>query len=251
MIHLKNKEEIAIMVEGGKKLKKVFDSLKKMVKPGITTYDIDQLAQELISKEGGYPSFKRVKDYYWSVCTPVNEEIVHTPPSKKRLLKEGDLLTIDIGFEYEGLNTDYAQTLIVGKDIYNYRPFLLVGEKALAKAIDAARWGNYIADISLTIESEITKAGYSVVKDLVGHGIGRSLHEDPMVPGFCEEKVRERTPRLEEGLTIAIEVIYSCGNGKITYKKGDNWTIATADNSIAACFETTVAILKKKTLILV
>jgi methionyl aminopeptidase len=250
MIHLKTKDEIRKMVEGGKKLREVFEELKKVVKPGVTTFQIDKLAEDLIIKSGGYPSFKRVKNYSWSVCTPVDEEIVHTPPSREKILKEGDVLTIDIGMEYQGFNTDYAQTMIVGYDLYRRQHFLEVGKDTLERAISAARFGNYIGDVSLTIEKEIAKAGFSVVKELAGHGIGRALHEDPFVPGFCDQK-RELTPRLEEGLTIAIEIIYSQGKGRMKYKKGDDWTVITADGSISACFETTVAILKKKTLILV
>jgi methionyl aminopeptidase len=250
MIDLKTKEEIGKMVVGGKRLRQVVEELKKIVRPGISTFDIDKLAEELIIKAGGYPAFKRVDNYFWTVCVPVNEEIVHTPPSKNKILREGDVLTIDIGMEYQGFNTDYAHSMIVGRDMYNRQSFLDIGKRTLEKAIDRARWGNYIGDISLTIESEIKKAGFSIVKELVGHGIGRALHEDPFVPGFCNQK-RETTPRLEEGLTIAIEVIYSQGNGKMTYKRGDDWTIVTADASVSACFETTVAVLQKKTLILV
>lgn len=250
MIYLKTKEEIEKMIEGGKRLRQVVQELKKIVKPGISTFEIDKLAEELIIKAGGYPAFKRVENYFWTVCVPVNEEIVHTPPSKNKILKEGDVLTIDIGMEYQGFNTDYADSMIVGRDIYYRQPFLDIGRQTLEKAISKAKWGNYIGDISLTIEQEITKAGFSIVKELVGHGIGRALHEDPFVPGFCNQR-KETTPRLEEGLTIAIEIIYSQGNGKMKYRKGDEWTIITADGSISACFETTVAILKKKTLILV
>jgi methionyl aminopeptidase len=250
MIYLKTKEEIEKMVEGGKRLRQVAHDLKKVIKPGISTFEIDKLAEELIIKAGGYPAFKKVENYFWTVCVPVNEEIVHTPPSKNKILKEGDVLTIDIGMEYQGFNTDYADSMIVGRDIYRRQPFLDIGRRTLEKAISKAKWENYIGDISLTIDREITKAGFSIVKELVGHGIGRELHEDPFVPGFCDQK-RETTPRLEEGLTIAIEIIYSQGSGKMKYRKGDEWTIVTADGSISACFETTVAILKKKTLILV
>jgi len=250
MIDLKSEEEIKKMEEGGKRLRAIVDELIKIVKPGITTWEIEEIAERLIKKSGGYPAFKKVKNYFWSVCTPVNEEIVHTPPKKEVRLKEGDLLTVDIGLLYQGYNTDYAETMIVGKDVNHLSDFLEAGKRALKKAIEVALVGNYVGDISFAIEKEIKASGYTVIRDLVGHGIGKELHEDPFIPGFFEGE-RDKTPRLVEGMTLAIEVIYSQGSDQIKYKKNDGWTIVTADGSLAACFETTVAILEKKTLILV
>jgi len=249
MITLKTKEEIELMAEGGRRLRNIIKLLLPQIKSGITTKKIDDEADRLIREHEGEASFKRVKKYYWATCLPINEQIVHTPPSA-RIIKDGDLLTLDIGFYYQGFHTDYATTVVIGnqEDIVK-KKFLAVGEKTLQKAINKARAGNYLGDVSNTIEQEIGRNEHFIIKSLTGHGIGRELHEEPFVPGFIEGEI-DRTLRLKPGLTLAIEVIYSMGTSEMLYEKSGEWSVITADRSLSACFEHTIAITDKNTLIL-
>lgn len=249
MIHLKTKEEIEIMKSGGEKLRKVVSELMPIVKAGITTKEIDEKAEELIKKQGGEPSFKKVQGYDWTICIPINEQVVHTPPSERKI-KDGDVVTIDIGMYYKGFHTDYADTIIVGKtNDKTIVHFLDVGKKALYKAIDEARSGKRLGHISQTIEKEIYGNGYKILKDLTGHGIGRNLHEDPYVFGFLDRPV-EKTGLIHSGLVVAIEVIYSVGAEDFVREKNDDWSVITKDHSLSACFEHTVAITDKETVVL-
>lgn len=248
MIKLKSEEEIRIMQEGGKRLKRVVKSLLPHVKPGISTQEVDKQADRLIIKEGAEPSFKRVKGYKWSTCLCINEQIVHTPPSE-RIIQEGDVFTLDIGLYYQGYHTDYAITFQVGRKDPKTEEFLQVGKKTLQKAIDKVRPDHYLGEVSQTIEKELKKANLHVAKELTGHGIGHDLHEDPFVPGFLDKPI-EKTYKMRMGLVIAVEVIYAKGTDEITYENGSSWSIVTADGSLSACFEHTVAILGRKTLIL-
>ncbi len=249
MIRLKTKEEIEIMKEGGKRLRKVVKELLPLIKVGISTKEIDQEAERLIRKYGGEPSFKKVPDYRWATCLPVNEQVVHTPPSDRRL-QDGDILTLDIGMYYKGFHTDYAETLIVGRSGDNIKVhFLEVGRRALFLAIKQAKVGRRLGEISQIIESEIYRNGFYVLKELTGHGIGRDLHEDPYVFGYQHEPIA-KTPLIKSGLTIAIEVIYSQSTEKIAYERGSDWSVITADSSLSACFEKTIAITENETLIL-
>ncbi|QQG44704.1 MAG: type I methionyl aminopeptidase [Candidatus Roizmanbacteria bacterium] len=249
MIHLKTKEELEIMKQGGDILKSVVSQVIPNIKPGIKTEDIDNEAERLIKKQGALPSFKEVEGYYWTTCLPINEQIVHTPPSK-RILKEGDVLSIDIGVYYKGYHTDWATTLIVGqKKDEKHKKFLEVGKSTLKKAIEKAKIGRHLGEISALIQKEIEGNGYFVVKELTGHGIGCKLHEEPYIPGFLDKSVKQ-TPIMKSGLTMAIEVIYSEGTEEMIYEPGENWSIVTKDGSISACFESTVALSDKKTFIL-
>lgn len=241
MINLKSKQEIEIMTEGGKRLRNVISELIPTIKPGITTKEIDVRAENLIKKEGGESSFKKVKDYYWTTCLPINEQIVHTIPSS-RIVKKGDILTVDVGFFYKGFHTDYAITMVVGrKETKDEKKFLDSGKKALSRAIDKARVGNHIGEISTQIEKTITGDGYHIVKQLTGHGIGRILHEEPYVPGYLDRPIEE-TLKMKEGLVVAIEIIYSKGSEEIMMEKKSNWSLITVDRSLSACFEHTVAV---------
>jgi len=249
MIKLKTNEEIAIMADGGQRLRKVVSALLKIVKPGMTTLEIDELAEELIIKEGGESSFNKVKGYKWCTCLTINEQAVHTPPSK-RVLKNGDVLTIDIGMYYKGFHTDYSTTFVVGdKKDEKIEKFLQVGKDTLDKAIKMAKAGNRLGEISNVIEKEIYGNGYFILKELTGHGIGRGLHEDPYVFGFNERPI-EKTIVIKPGLVIAIEIIYSMGSEQIAYEEGISWSIISADRSLAACFEHTVAIMEDKSIVL-
>jgi methionyl aminopeptidase len=238
------------MRESGKRLRNVVDSLIPFIKPGISTNEIDTKAEYFIKKNNGKSSFKSVKRYFWSTCLSINEQVVHTPPSS-RILIDGDILTLDIGLLFKGYHTDFATTFIVGKmkrkdDLI----FLKTGKKTLNKAIDKVKMGNYIGEISYTIQNEIEKMKFSIIPELTGHGIGRELHEDPLVPCFLDRPIK-KTYKMPEGLVLAIEVIYTKGSGKIKYEKNNNWSLVTKDNSLAACFENTVAITDKEAVILV
>ena len=248
MVKLKTKEEIEVMKEGGRRLREVVKELFPQIKAGMTTKQIDNKAEELIIKMGGEPSFKKVKGYQWSTCLSVNEQIVHTPPSN-RVLREGDILTVDIGMFYKGLHTDYADTLAVGKVDEKVERFLQTGKKTLELAINKVIKGARLGEISLTIQKEIEAKGYSIVKQLTGHGVGRDLHEDPSIPGFLD-RPKEKTLTIKPGLVIAIEVIYALGDGAMIHEVKEPWSIKTADNSLSACFEHTIAITDTNTLIL-
>lgn len=249
MIDLKTEEEITIMKEGGRRLNKVIKALLNKIEVGMTTLAIDSLAEELIKKEGGEPSFKKVKDYYWTTCLPINEQVVHTPPSDRKL-KLGDVLTLDIGMYFKGYHTDCATTFSVGQDKDKQTSnFLKAGKKALFSAINQAKINNRLGQISQAIQKEIEEKGFFIMKDLTGHGIGKSLHEDPYVFGFLDRPI-DKTILIKPGLTIAIEVIYSKGTEKIMNEKNKDWSIISADSSLTACFEHTVAVTEKETLVL-
>lgn len=249
MVNLKSDREVAIMAEGGKRLRAVVEDLLPLIKVGITTKEIDHKAEELINKQEGKSSFKTVPGYLFSTCTPINEQIVHTKPSD-RVLKNEDILTLDIGMLYQGWHTDYAITKAVGgqsKDV-NVNKFLKIGEDTLYLAIKKAKIGNRLGQISEVIEREITGNGYFIIKELTGHGIGKKLHEDPYVFGFVDRPVN-KSPLINKGLVIAIEIIYAMGTDSMIYEK-DNWSIITKDRSLSACFEHTIAVTDQGPIIL-
>ncbi|MCX7996350.1 MAG: type I methionyl aminopeptidase [Patescibacteria group bacterium] len=249
MVHLKTREEIEIMKTGGAILVKSVNELLPKIKPGMSTKEVDALAEQLIKANGGEISFKTVPGFNWTTCLPVNEQVVHTQPSD-RILQEGDVLTVDIGVLYKGFHTDYATTIVVGKskDAAVTR-FLDAGSAALENAISVAGSASYIGEISRSIENDIYGSGYFILHELTGHGIGKELHEAPYVPGILDRPV-EKTYKIEDGLVIAIEVIYSIGTERIAHEKDDKWSIVTADGSLSACFEKTVAFFDKKMFIL-
>lgn len=248
MIEYKTSDEIASMREGGALLKGVVKKILPLIKSGTTTLQIDEAADRFIQEAGGEASFKKVKGYRWATCLPVNEQVVHTPPSK-RVLKNGDIFTLDIGMFYKGLHTDFADTYIIGKTDKKYQEFLDTGKQALREAIQVARAGNRLGDISEVIENRVEGAGYFILRELTGHGVGRSLHEDPFVFGYVD-RPKEKTIELMPGLVIAIEIIYSMGSREIAYEEGNDWSIIAADRSMTACFEHTVAIREKDTIVL-
>ncbi len=249
MIIYKTDEEIEIMRECGSKLKKAMKKLLPLVRVGVTTNSIDTKAEQLIREEGAVPSFSRVEGYKWTICPTINEQIVHTPPSERKL-RNGDVLTIDIGAYYKGFHSDYSTTFVVGnKTTPAIDTFLKVGKETLDKAIQKAVLGNRLGHISQAIEEGVEGAGYYIMEQLTGHGIGRELHEDPYIPGFLSRPV-EKTIQLRKGMVLAIEVIYSMGTNEIAYEKGDDWSIVTKDGSLSACFEHTIAITDKNTIVL-
>jgi methionyl aminopeptidase len=231
------------MKVGGNKIGRILQELLKLSVPGTRLLDLEEHAQQRIREEGGEPSFSTVGDYQWATCLCVNDVVVHGIPSEYRL-QSGDVFTIDIGMIYEGLHTDTAWSLIVGSKqdkTERKEKFLTVGADTLWKAIAVAKSGNRIGNISEVIQHEIEGAGYSVIKDLTGHGVGRKLHEEPMIPEYVRGDIA-RTPLLVAGMTLAIEVIYAEGKGTIEYVGDDGWALASRDRSMTATFEHTIVI---------
>ncbi|HUS60392.1 MAG TPA: type I methionyl aminopeptidase [Nevskiaceae bacterium] len=245
MIPIRTSGQIEIMKEGGKRLGWVFGQVLAKVKPGIKLSELDQLAETLIKKQKGKPSFKMVKDYHWATCINVNQGVVHGIPGEYQL-KNGDVVSLDMGMFYKGLHTDMARSIRMGSSEVN--EFLETGKSVLGKAIKVARVGKRIGHISQMIESQIKKAGFSPVRALTGHGVGKKLHEEPQIPCFLKTEIK-KTPLIKPGMSLAIEVIYTQGSPRLVLGE-DNWTIETADGSLAGLFEDTVIVTKKKPLVL-
>lgn len=236
---LKTKDEIAIMKEGGVKLAEIKDETKKLVKVGNNAYEVDKFVDDLITKKGGAASFKKVPGYYWATCINVNAGIVHGIPKKEMVFKKGDLVSVDMGVYFKGFHTDTSVSMGLGLT-KEHQKFLDAGAEALALAIKQAKVGKRIHDISKAIQDTIEKKGYNPVKSLVGHGIGRQLHEEPQIPCFVYT-TPENTPEILEGMTLAIEVMYTQGASELVQGQ-DGWTISTADGKISGLFEETVAV---------
>ena len=254
MINIKTPQEIKIMQKGGKILSEVMVQILKNINAGVSEWEIDTLADELIRKKGAEPGFKKVDGYNHAICVSTNDVSVHGIPTDYKF-KTNDVVGIDMGVFYKGFHTDMSETLRVSNKklkIKNKKDevdlFLETGKKTLSEAIKQAKIGNHIGDISKIIQNIVEDRGYSVVRTLVGHGIGRQLHEDPEVPGFLSEPI-EKTPLLKEGMTIAIEVIYNMGGPDLKLDK-DGWTLRTEDGSLAGLYERTVAITKNGPLVL-
>ena len=239
MIQLKSPREIAIMAQGGRILAETIEMLSASVRPGITTAELDALAEDFIrAHPGATPAFKGLYGFPGSICTSINNEIVHGIPSKRRTLEAGDIVSLDVGVRYQGFFTDGAATVAVGDVSDESRRLLEVTQQALDAGIDAARPGNHLGDIGAAVQGVVEGAGFSIVKDLVGHGIGVEFHEKPQVPNYGKPK---RQMKLAVGLTIAIEPMVNAGKPE-TREMPDRWTIVTADGSRSAHFEHTVAV---------
>jgi len=239
MIQLKSQREIEIMAAGGRILAETVKLMEQSVKPGMTTAQLDTIAEDFIrSHPGAVPSFKGLYDFPASICSSINNEIVHGIPSKKRVLFEGDVVSIDVGVQYEGYHTDSATTVAVGKISEESERLLQVTREALDAGVRAARAGNHLGDIGAAVQEIVERAGFSVVRDLVGHGIGTGFHEEPQVPNYGKSK---RGIRLVPGLTIAIEPMVNVGKPGIRTMP-DKWTIVTLDGTRSAHFEHTVAV---------
>jgi len=239
MIQLKSSREIDLMSQGGKILGQTIAMLRASVRPGMTTADLDTMAEKFIrGHDGATPAFKGLYGFPGSICTSINDEIVHGIPSKRRVLKEGDIVSIDVGVGYKGFFTDSAVTVAVGAVDDRTERLLEVTAQALDAGIAAARVGNHIGDIGAAVQTVVENAGFNVVRDLVGHGIGVEFHEEPQVPNYGKPKRREK---LVPGLTLAIEPMVNVG-GPATRTLPDRWTIVTADGTRSAHFEHTVAI---------
>ena len=247
MITLKSPREIEIMARGGRILAATLDRVRSEVRAGVTTKDIDAIAEEFIrSHEGATPAFKGLYGFPASVCTSINEEIVHGIPSARRVLREGDLVKLDIGVKYEGYYTDAAITVPVGAIDETSARLIDVTRRALAAGIEAAKVGNHVGDIGAAIGAVVREAGYTTAQDLVGHYVGLKPHGDPQVPNFGTPK---RGAKLMPGLTIAIEPMVNVG-GAATRTLRDRWTVVTADGSRSAHFEHTVAVTDAGPLVL-
>jgi methionyl aminopeptidase len=245
MIHIKNSSEIEKMREGGKILGDVLSTLVKEVKPGMSEAELDKLAEKLIIERGGEPGFKKVAGYKHTLCIATNHVVVHGIPGSY-VFKEGDVVGIDCGVYFKGFHTDMSESVVVGKsNDKNVSHFLEIGKKALNLAIDQAVAGKRVGNISEVIQNIVEGEGYSVVKSLIGHGVGKKLHEEPEVPGFIFDDIK-KTPLLKEGMTIAIEIIYNMGSDEVIYTSSDGWTIGTKDGFISGLFERTVLITDTK-----
>lgn len=239
MIQLKSAREIELMAEGGRILAAAQARVAAAVRPGVTTFELDVIAEEFIrGHAGATPAFKGLYGFPGSICLSLNEEIVHGIPSRKRVLREGDLLKVDVGVELGGYFTDGAITVPVGAVDADTQRLLDVTREALDAGIAAARLGNHIGDIGHAVQTVVEGAGMSVVRELVGHGVGLAPHEDPQVPNYGKPK---RGRKLEVGLCLAIEPMVNLGHFT-TRTLDDRWTIVTADGSRSAHFEHTVAI---------
>lgn len=239
MIKIKTPQDLKIMAEGGIKLGRVKKALGQAVKAGVTAKEIEELAQKLIKEEGAEPSFTKVPNYYWATCVNVNEGLVHGIPTKETVFRDGDIVKIDVGVYFKGFHTDTSISVGVNPSSEN-KDFLRIGEETLNKALKAVKPGNHIYDISQVIEENIEKAGYSTIKALVGHGVGRELHEDPQIPCFVPGPINE-SPIIKPGMVFAVEVMYAKGSDKVEILK-DGWTIAMRDGKISGLFEDSVAV---------
>jgi methionyl aminopeptidase len=239
MIQIKSPREIEIMAHGGRILAATVALLERETRPGRTTADLDAIAEEFIrSHDGAAPAFKGLYGFPGSICASINNEIVHGIPSKKRVLRDGDILSIDVGVRYDGMYTDAAATVPVGEISDESRRLLDVTRRALDAGIAAATKDNHVGDIGAAVQGTVEAEGFSVVRELVGHGVGFAPHEDLQVPNYGKPK---RGKKLVPGLTIAIEPMVNVGS-PATRTMPDRWTVVTADGSRSAHFEHTVAI---------
>ena len=243
MITIKSQHEIDIMKKAGEIAAIVLKEIEKAIAPGITTLELDRLAERIIRKYGAEPSFKGYKsaigapDYPASICASVNDEVVHGIPGLRKL-KDGDIISIDVGVYYNGFHADAARTYPVGKITSNAERLIQVTKESFYKGIENAVAGKRIYDISAAIQDHVEKHSYSVIRDYVGHGIGRKMHEAPQIPNY---RTREKGPRLERGMTLAIEPMVNEGNYRV--KLLDNkWTVVTEDGSLSAHYENTVLV---------
>jgi methionyl aminopeptidase len=241
MITIKSPREVETMAAAGRIVAQTLAVVAQEVRPGVSTEALDRIAEQFIrSHPGAKPSFKGLYDFPATLCTSINQEVVHGIPSPKRVLKEGDLLSVDVGVWLEGLHADSAATFPVGAVSPEAQKLLRVTQEALVAGIAEARAGNHVGDIGHAVQGVAEGAGYSVVRELVGHGIGASFHEEPQVPNYGKPR---RGPRLVAGMTIAIEPMVNVGGAEIRTLE-DKWTVVTEDGSLSAHFEHTVAILE-------
>lgn len=241
-VSIKSAREIELMREAGRILGTVLNELSREIKPGMSTHRVDQLGEEMIRSYGCIPSFLNYDGYPASICVSVNEEVVHGIPSKKRILKEGDIVSLDAGVIYKGYHSDAARTVGVGQISPEAAQLIAVTKQSFFEGIRFAKEGCHLYEISNTIAQYNERYGYGVVRDLVGHGIGTQLHEDPQIPNFHQDR---RGMKLYAGMTLAIEPMIAAGGYAVRVLE-DDWTVVTADGSMAAHYENTVLVTKEE-----
>lgn len=237
-VTIKSAREIDCMRKAGKLLEEVHDKLAEFVKPGISTQDIDRYGEELIRERGGIPNFLNYNGYPASICVSVNDEVVHGIPRADHILKEGDIVSLDAGLIYQGYHSDAARTHAVGKISPEAEQLIRVTKQSFFEGIRYAKAGCHLHEISAAINDYVEPFGYGIVKDLVGHGIGEHLHEDPQIPNFRQ---RRRGIKLVPGMTLAIEPMINAGTWEVLWLD-DDWTVVTEDGSLSAHYENTVLI---------
>jgi len=240
MVIIKTKQEIEVMREGGKILARIMKELEKAVRPGIETKKLDQLAESLVLNFKAECSFKGYRGFPACLCTSINEEIVHGLPSERKL-KEGDIISLDLGIFYKGFHTDLALTLPVGKVDPEVQRLIRVTKKALKRGLKKIRPGNTVGDIGNTIQRYVESQGFSIIKELCGHGIGKKVHEDPQILNYGQ---RHQGEVLKEGMTFCLEPMISMGKGQIKKSK-NGYGFQTWDGSLSCHFEHTVAVTKE------
>ena len=237
-ITIKSPREIELMREAGRLLSLVHDELAKMIRPGISTKEIDRVCEEMIRSFGCTPNFLHYQGYPASVCVSVNEEVVHGIPKKTRIIQEGDIVSLDMGLIYQGYHSDAARTHAVGQISADAQKLIEVTRQSFYEGIKMARAGMHLFDISNAIDAYVTQHGYGIVRALVGHGIGTRLHEDPQIPNFAQ---RRRGPKLRPGMTLAVEPMINIGTADVEWLD-DDWTVISADHSLSAHYENTILI---------
>lgn len=237
-VTIKSAREIELMREAGRLLALVHEELAKIIRPGISTKDIDRACEEMIRSYGCTPNFLNYQGYPGSVCVSVNEEVVHGIPTDRRIIQEGDIVSLDTGLIYQGYHSDAARTHAVGEVSSEAQKLMDVTKQSFFEGIKMAKAGNHLFDISNAIDAYIRPYGYGIVRDLVGHGIGTHLHEEPEIPNFAQ---RRRGLRLQPGMTLAIEPMVNLGTADVRWMK-DGWTVISADHSLSAHYENTILI---------
>ena len=237
-VSIKSHAEIELMRESCRILAEVHDELSKIIEPGISTMDINLEGENLIRKYGCIPNFLNYNGYPASICVSVNDEVVHGIPNKHHKLKSGDIVSLDCGLIYKGYHSDAARTYGVGEISPEAKKLIEVTKQSFFEGIKMAKPGNHLHDISAAIDDYVSSFGYGIVRDLVGHGIGTSLHEEPQIPNFRQ---RRRGIRLEPGMTLAIEPMINMGGWEVCWLD-DDWTVVTEDGSLSAHYENTVLI---------
>lgn len=237
-VTIKSSREIELMREAGKILAKTHEELKKNLKPGMSTWDIDRIGEEIIRSYGCIPSFKNYNGYPASICVSVNDEVVHGIPHKKHYIQEGDIVSLDAGVIYKGYHSDAARTHGIGEISDEAKKLIEVTRQSFFEGIKFAKPGNHLNDISSAIQKYAESFGYGVVRDLVGHGIGSHLHEDPEVPNFARKR---KGILLQPGMTLAIEPMINVGSYEVVWMD-DDWTVVTEDGSLSAHYENTILI---------
>lgn len=237
-VTIKSDKQIELMRESGRLLSIMHEELHKAIKPGISTLDIDRLGEKIIRDFGCIPNFKNYNGYPASICVSVNDEVVHGIPTKERILKDGDIVSLDAGLIYKGWHSDAARTWGVGHISEEAQRLIDVTKQSFFEGIKVIQAGSHLYEISAAIQTYVEAHGYSVVRDLVGHGIGTHLHEDPQIPNF---KPKGRGLKLAAGMTLAIEPMVNAGRYEVEWLD-DDWTVVTRDGSLSAHYENTVLV---------